>query len=191
MRRRVLAILALLSVALLAGACAAWLLSTRRFAPYAVCTFYDQRNVPFRWVKGMALPSGLVLRLDRARDANGFADSPGRKNTATAPSATPIGLLWKASPGAGRLFEQPAEWAAPQLRRLDQPYRDYVTHRLLIPWWLLALVLGAAPARWTFVHLRRARRADQGRCPECGSGLPLVEGGRCAACGAATGEIAA
>jgi hypothetical protein len=185
MRRRLAAIFALLSLALLVGMCGVWLLSTRRFAPYAACTFYDSRNVPIRWIKGMALPSGLVLRLDRPRDAD-TSDDPAQSDRGGDGTHA---LLWKVSPGEGRLFDQSAEWAWPQLRRLDAHYRDYITHRLLLPWWLL--LLGAAPARWTFVRLRRAHRADHGRCPACGQDLRLLDGGRCAACGAATAEIAA
>jgi hypothetical protein len=130
----------------------------------------------------MGIPSGLVLRVDRVRAPDGSGGSGSGGTT---------GFVWKFSLGQGRVFDQPAEWAAPQFRRLDQPYRDYVTDRLMLPWWLLVVVLGAAPARWTFVRLRRAHRADRGRCPECGGELQLVDEGRCATCGAVVGEIAA
>ena len=134
--------------------------------------------------RGTVLPAGLVLRLDRSR-RTAAATQP-----TTAPDLSSV-VIWRANPGAGRTLDQPVEWAWPQFRRLDQTYRNFVTDRLLLPWWLLVLLLGAAPARWIFVRLRRAYRADHGRCPACGQGLELVEGGRCAACGTATAEIAA
>lgn len=182
MRRRFAAILSFFSIVLLVGTCAAWLLSTRRFAPYAACTFYDQRNLPYRWFKTMGLPSGLVLRIDQARPAR---DAP-------APAAERFNaMLWKVSPGEGRVFDQPAEWAGVQFRRLDQPYRDYLTHRLLLPWWLLLLLFAAAPAWWIFVRLRRTHRADRGRCPECGEDLRQAFDTRCPKCGTAMAEIMA
>src|SRR4051812_23730095 len=173
---------AFLSLLLLVGTCAAWLLSTRRFPPYAACTLYDQRNVPYRWLKAMGLPSGLILRIDQVR----------RNDKPVAAAADHFnGLTWKASPGEGRVFDQPAEWVTPQLRTLDQSYRDLLTRRLLLPWWLLVLLLIAAPARWTYVRLRRSSRADQGRCPECGQDLRVAVDATCPKCGAVPGEIAA
>jgi len=197
-RRRFAAILALCSLALLLGMCVLLLLSTRRFAPYATWAFYDaQGRMPYRWIKVTALPQGLALRIDVARPGRfgGQPAAPTTLPTAFASTRPVAGrgpaVLWNNSPGEGRLFDQPTEWAWPQFRRFDAPYRDYVIRRLLLPWWLLVLLLGGAPARWTYVRLRRAHRADHGRCPACGKDLRLLDGGRCAGCGAVASEIAA
>jgi hypothetical protein len=57
--------------------------------------------------------------------------------------------------------------------------------RVVVPFWLLAVLLAIAPSLWTYQR-RRRRRADAGdRCANCGYDLRATPD-RCPECGTAT-----
>jgi len=56
------------------------------------------------------------------------------------------------------------------------------TRWIVLPYWFLVLVLSFPPLRWTFRHLRYARRLRLGLCPTCAYDL-RASTGKCPECG--------
>ena len=62
--------------------------------------------------------------------------------------------------------------------------------RVVLPYWLMAVVTGVGPAVWAWRRRRRRRRGGAGLCPACGYDLRATPG-RCPECGTTVGHAAA
>ena len=188
MRRRLLNLLATLSLLVCVAVCVLWVRSH---------SVFDEAY----WIRPVRIPPWPRYDVWRAASGRGrisftYYRSSGMRDFST-PSLWAAGDEWglhlASYPAPDVAHDRTREWwhgAGFSYQRIYDPYKFDDYRRLTIPHWLLGVLPATGLARATARRLRRRVQVNRGLCPRCGYDLRATPG-RCPECGTTAPSTAA